>query len=139
MPLVDVVDDTFLRAPRRDVRGRTGTVWASWLPDLALVVTEDRGEEGLRWSARSAPGGRRRPAPLEGSAEVWLEEVAGGTVAHLYVRLDPAGGTVRPDPGPRGVQARADRRARRLPDRLRRTWKRGLHGWKDGQEGDRSR
>ncbi|MFC3688396.1 polyketide cyclase / dehydrase and lipid transport [Aquipuribacter hungaricus] len=129
MPLVDVVDDTFLRAPRRDVRGRTGTRWASWLPDLDLVVTEDRDEQGLRWSACTRPG--RRTAALQGSAEVWLEEVAGGTVAHLYVRLDPVA------PGARA--ARSDRRARRLPDRLRRTWKLGLHGWKDGQEGDRSR
>ena len=64
-----------------------------------------------------------------------MEEVAGGTVAHLYVRLDPVAG----DPGPADVggvgrvRARA-RRARCLPDRLRRTWKRGLHAWKDSLE-----
>lgn len=130
--MVDVVDDTFCRAPRPDVREQTGASWAGWLPDLHLVVDEDRGDKGVRWSARTRGGAG---GGLAGTAEVWLEEVAGGTVAHLYVRLDPVAG----DPGPADVggvgrvRARA-RRARRLPDRLRRTWKRGLHAWKDSLE-----
>lgn len=126
MPLVDVMDDTFLRAPRARVAG-TSARWSAWLPDLDLRVHEDRGEKGVRWTATARPGGEDR---LHGSAEVWLEEVPGGTVAHLYVRLDP--------PASRAPGRRGARRARRLPDRLRRTWKRGLHAWKDSLEGDRS-
>ena len=129
------MDDTFCRAPRQQVRSRTGASWASWLPDIDLTLQEDRGEQGVRWTARTtAPGG----VALAGSAEVWLEEVPGGTVAHLYVRLDPGPAPGRaPGRGPRlGRAGEGARLARRLPDRVRRTWKRGLHAWKDSLEGD---
>lgn len=118
MPLVDVLDDTFVRAPALTVRDRTGHLWQAWLPTLRLVVTEDRGVRGTRWAAsiRDDPGTR-------GSAEVWLEPVPGGTVVHLYVRLDsPA------------AAGRGQRRARRVQDRVRRSWKRELHRFKDQQE-----
>ena len=124
MPAVDVTDDTFLRASRAAVRRDTSADWTGWLPDLELTVAQDRGEEGVRWRA-SCRGADR----CGGSAEVWLEDVPGGTVAHLYVRLDPVG-------LPAGAADRTGRHARHLPDRVRRTWKRGLHAWKDSQEGD---
>lgn len=127
--MVDVLDDTFVRRGVGAVRAATAGLWPGWLPGLELVPVEDRGPKGVRWSAREGRGrraGRRGGAPLEGTAEVWLEPVPGGTVVHLYVRLDPPVG----DPAPR--------RARDLPDRLRRTWKRGLHRWKDSLEGDQS-
>ena len=124
------MDDTFLRAPRPEVRRGTSTDWTTWLPDLELVLVQDRGLEGVRWVAETRSPGRPR---FSGSAEVWLEEVPGGTLAHLYVRLDP----VRLDPSA-GQQGGIGRHARHLPDRVRRTWKRGLHAWKDSQEGDRS-
>ena len=129
---MDVTDDTFLRAPRAAVRRDTSADWTGWLPDLELAVAQDRGEEGVRWRA-SCRGADR----CGGSAEVWLEDVPGGTVAHLYVRLDPSD----PAAGEAGAATAADRtgrHARHLPDRVRRTWKRGLHAWKDSQEGDRS-
>ena len=136
------MDDTFLRAPRSEVRRGTSSSWITWLPDLHLVVSQDRGEEGVRWAATSrSPGGASRShggAWFSGSAEVWLEEVPGGTLAHLYVRLDPG----RLDPvrldRTAGQEGGTGRHARYLPDRVRRTWKRGLHAWKDSQEGDRS-
>lgn len=130
MPAVDVLDDTFVRAPRALVRRETAGRWAGWLPGLDLQVDEDRGDKGTRWLVTGCDRG-----DLAGTAEVWLEEVPGGTVAHLYVRLDPV-----PDPvavasaGGRWTQARRDWDRRRLPDRVRRTWKRGLHGYKDGVE-----
>lgn len=113
VPLVDVLDDTFVRLPAAAVRARTGTSWTGWLPDLRLGVEQDRGAKGVRWVAASAAAPR-----LAGSAEVWLEPVPQGTVVHLYVRLDPVAPLVR---------GSSVRRARRLPDRVRRTWKRGLH------------
>jgi hypothetical protein len=122
VPDVDVLDDTFVRADRGAVRAQTGACWPGWLPALRLRLSEDRGDEGVRWLAEGAddPG-------LAGSAEVWLETVPGGTVVHLYVRLQQAGSVPR---GHRGA-----RHAHRLPDRIRRTWKRGLHRWKDQAEG----
>ena len=132
------MDETFLRAPRSEVRRGTSSGWAGWLPDLHLIVVQDRGEKGVRWAATSRSAGRARSvgrttrsvgsACLSGSAEVWLEEVPGGTLAHLYVRLDES----------TGQEGGTGRHARHLPDRVRRTWKRGLHAWKDSQEGDRS-
>ena len=126
MPLVDVLDDTFVRRPTAVVRAATADRWPAWLPGLRLVPTVDRGPKGIRWTARSDG--------LAGTAEVWLEPVPGGTVVHLYVRLDPVPGL----PARRGQVSRRARHARRLPDRLRRTWKRDLHRWKDSLEGDRS-
>ncbi len=61
---------------------------------------------------------------MAGTAEVWLEPVEPGTVVHLYVRLEPS------------VARAVDRHARRLPDRVRRTWKRGLNRSKDVLEGE---
>lgn len=121
MPAVDVLDDTFVRADPDRVRAATRARWEDWLPDLALVVTEERGVKGVRWAAGTARGA---DAGMAGTAEVWLEAVEPGTVVHLYVRLDPSGGPV------------AVRRARRLPDRVRRTWKRGLNRSKDVLEGE---
>ncbi|MGJ7441402.1 hypothetical protein [Aquipuribacter sp. MA13-6] len=128
MPAVDVLDDTFVRAAPGVVRAATSALWSGWLPDLALVVREDRGVKGVRWTARSAAA----DAPLQGTAEVWLEPVAAGTVVHLYVRLDPGPGA-RSGPVPRRATGW---RARDLPDRLRLRWKRGLHRSKDELEGE---
>ncbi|WP_380168598.1 hypothetical protein [Jannaschia sp. R86511] len=126
MPLVDVLDDTFVRAGRAAVRHETGSLWGSWLPGLRLRVAEDRAEAGVRWSAVSRATARGSSADLAGTAEVWLEAVPGGTVVHLYVRLDPA----------RSGAARPGWRERRLPDRLRVGWKRGLNRSKDLMEGE---
>ncbi len=121
MPAVDVLDDTFVRAAPDQVRAATRVRWEGWLPDLSLLVDEDRGVKGVRWVAGT---GARTPAGMTGTAEVWLEAVRPGTVVHLYVRLDPSGGPA------------AGRLARRLPDRVRRTWKRGLNRSKDIMEGE---
>jgi hypothetical protein len=43
----------------------------------------------MRWSVAAAGG---RAAGLTGSAEVWLEPMFDGVVAHFFLRLDPAPG-----------------------------------------------
>lgn len=125
MPAVDVTDDTFIRVRRGDVASFTGRRWVTWLPLLQLDLAAERGDNGVRWSAAAASGG------LRGSAEVWLEAIPAGTVVHLYVRLAPSPAAA---PGPVARRRRA-RHARRLPDDVRRAWKRELHRWKDHLEG----
>lgn len=130
VPAVDVLDDTFVRAQVRDVLAGTRAGWSGWLPDLVLVVAQDRGAAGLRWVATTRARRAAAAVTLRGTAEVWLEPVPGGTVVHLYVRLD-----LPPERG--GAQGLRDRRGRgRLPDRVRRTWKRGLNQVKDQLEGE---
>jgi hypothetical protein len=82
VPLVDVVDETFLVAPPKVVAAvfaEPGT-WRRYWPDLTLTVYADRGDEGLRWTVRGA---------LVGTMEVWLEAVLDGTVLHYFLRADP--------------------------------------------------
>lgn len=131
VPAVDVLDDTFVRAAPGVVLAATTARWPGWLPDLELVVREDRGVKGVRWDAGSAGSSSRARARLRGTAEVWLEPVGAGTVVHLYVRLDPVPGS--PSGATRGATGW---RAQDLPDRLRRGWKRGLHRSKDELEGE---
>ncbi|MFC5382269.1 hypothetical protein [Aquipuribacter nitratireducens] len=137
MPLVDVVDDTFVRAAPAAVRAMTRPAWEGWLDAgpgarLALVRAEERGVEGVRWEATARTGRGRGSVRWAGTAEVWLEPAWGGTVVHLFVRLDPVPpvGPVGPVSGvsPAGGVPVPARHARRLPDALRRSWKRGLVG-----------
>lgn len=128
MPLVDISDDTFVRATPHVLSPRLGEdeLLRRCLPVLRLWTSEDRGVRGRRWRA----GLRWWPRPRitgrwVGTAEVWLEPWHDGTLVHLYVRLDPV----------RGPAGRSQaRRARRLHDSVRRTWKRELHTWKDHVE-----
>jgi hypothetical protein len=96
VPAIDVMDSTWLA-------GRPATVapivasaanWPRWWPGLTLTVDELRGDRGVRWHVRDVRTGRRRTAgpALTGSAEVWLEPMFEGVVAHFFLRLDPAPG-----------------------------------------------
>ncbi len=85
VPQVDLIDETFVAAgPDRlapvihDARR-----WLPWWPDLRLTVSEDRAERGIRWLV---------DGPFVGTMEVWIEPVAAGSVAHYYLRVDPAAG-----------------------------------------------
>ncbi|TNC33017.1 polyketide cyclase / dehydrase and lipid transport [Mumia zhuanghuii] len=93
MPAVDVIDQTYAAVPPRALREVlcAEPAWARVLPDLRLDCFEDRGVRGKRWTVS---GG------LDGTAEVWLEEVGEGTVVHVFLQADPA--TV-----PRSERARA--------------------------------
>lgn len=88
MPQLDVMDETFVRAPAAELAAALTdeSAWARF--GLDLTCYEDRGVEGRRWTL----GG-----PLTGTAEVWLEQVRDGVIVHLYLRGDP----VRPIRWPR--------------------------------------
>lgn len=83
MPALDIVDETFLVAPRKVVAQvfADRAAWRHYWPDLALSVYLDRGEDGLRWTVRGA---------LVGTMEVWLEPMLDGTLLHYFLRAEPA-------------------------------------------------
>ena len=92
MPAIDVVDSTWIAAPAATVAAVVAEPgnWRRWWPGLELQVTEWRAVKGVRWAVPSVAG----HAGLSGSAEIWLEPMAEGVVAHFFLRLDPAPGRV---------------------------------------------
>lgn len=109
-PVIDVVDETFVRAEPRAVRAaldEPGVLDRLW-PGLQREVAQDRGTKGVRWWARGEVTGR---------VEIWLEEVPGGTIVHHFLRGEQRSGP------------------RRWERRHRRRWKEGVHGIKDRLEG----
>lgn len=116
MPVVDLVDETFIVAPPAALAAVVADRrrWVVWWPDLSLDVFMDRGEKGIRWSVTGT---------LVGSVELWLEPFGDGVIVHYYLRVDPTAGDSTTEPrslpdSPRG---------RRTADRLRR--RHALH-WK---------
>jgi hypothetical protein len=91
VPAIDVVDSTWLPAPAGVVAGFVADPanWPRWWPGLVLDVDESRGDKGVRWFVLSVGGARDQ---LAGSAEVWLEPMLDGVVAHFFLRLDPPPG-----------------------------------------------
>jgi len=113
-PVIDVADDTFLRVPPEvlaPIVADSGW-WIRWWPDLVPHVTRNRGVKGQQWTVTGA---------LRGSMEIWLEPVAGGTVVHWYLRVDPA-------------RAMRPRRLRRARERRIRSWKSDMYALKDRLE-----
>ena len=112
--VVEIADDTFIVAAPDVVAAAVADVrrWDGWWPDLELVVTRDRGLQGLVWSVGGA---------LSGTMEIWLEAVADGVVLHYLVRAEAA----------------ADRRPDRLRERRTKDWKRQVHRLKDELEAGR--
>jgi len=81
---IQIADETFVAADPVEV-GRAvadPASWSRWWPDLRLVVVEDRGEAGQRWTVTGA---------LTGTMEVWLEKVLDGVVLHYFVHAEPSG------------------------------------------------
>jgi Polyketide cyclase / dehydrase and lipid transport len=91
VPAVDVVDSTWFAARPATVAALVADPanWRRWWPSLELLVDEWRGEKGVRWTVRSVAG---RGRGLTGTAEVWLEPMREGVVAHFFLRLDPGPG-----------------------------------------------
>jgi hypothetical protein len=117
MPLVDVMDDTFVAAAPADVAARLADP-ATW-PGLRLTVVEDRGIEGIRWQVH----GR-----LVGTAEVWIEPYDDkGCIVHFFLRGNPA----------RPWRYRRNARARRRSRHQIVDWKRRIHAVKDSLEAGR--
>lgn len=82
MPLLDIVDSTFIVAPASELRTILcdETRWHA----LGMPVScyDDRGVRGKRWKLERT---------LTGTAEVWLEEAYGGVIVHCFVQADPVG------------------------------------------------
>ena len=122
MPLVDLIDETFIVCRPEDIAAivHDPVRWSRWWPDLTLQVFMDRGDKGMRWSAVGDP---------TGSVEIWLEPMGDGVLVHHYVRLDPVGA----DPtDPRTIRRCVRERARRA-----KAWKGQVWALKDDLEGAR--
>jgi hypothetical protein len=111
MPEIDVVDSTWFAARPATVAALIAdpSNWRRWWPDLTLEVDEWRNEKGVRWLVPAVSGSGQG---LAGSAEVWLEPMFEGVVAHFFLRLDPPPG-----------QRLSARRRRRFTDACRRRTK----------------
>lgn len=126
MPLLDIVDETFVVASPAVLRRLwcDEAAWDKRFADITLRCYEDRGRLGKRWYITGT---------LVGSAEVWLEELRDGVLVHVYVRADPA-----PTFGGAPLKPRQARRARR---QLWKRYARPLKRWgfviKDTAEGSR--
>jgi hypothetical protein len=109
VPAIDVVDSTWFAARPTTVAAIVADPanWPRWWPGLRLVVDEDRADKGVRWIVESTSG---RSAGFAGSAEVWLQPMFDGVVAHFFLRLDPVDG--RPVPPARVERLTTDYRFR---------------------------
>ncbi|MHB8340964.1 MAG: polyketide cyclase / dehydrase and lipid transport [Mycobacteriales bacterium] len=125
MPVVDLIDETFLVADPAAVAEaiHQPALWRAWWPDLDLVVFQDRGGQGLRWTVTGA---------LAGTAEIWLEPWGDGVILHCFLRADPT----RPRRGggsPAAVARLAVRETRRRAGQI----KRAVNALKDQLEAGR--
>ena len=80
---IQVADETFVAADAALVGDAVGdpASWRRWWPDLQLVVVEDRGAAGVRWTVAG---------PLTGTMEIWLEAVLDGVVLHYFLHAEPS-------------------------------------------------
>ncbi|NMN94862.1 polyketide cyclase / dehydrase and lipid transport [Antrihabitans stalactiti] len=105
MSSIQVADQTFVAAPAARVAAAVASPsqWRNWWPDLTLGVSEDRGENGIRWTVAGA---------LSGTMEVWLEPSLDGVILHYFLHAEPTGQSYD---GPRDLLAAI--RARRVAGR----------------------
>lgn len=126
MPLVDVIDETFIVAPPAVVAAalRDPAMWARLWPDLEPHVFMDRGDDGIRLTVTGA---------LVGSNEFWVEPWGDGAIVHYYLRADPTrrGSATEPLSGP---PRRLLRRAIKVRERHRIRVKAVLNDLKDSLE-----
>ena len=129
MPRVDLIDESFVVATPAEVTAvvHEQTFWSALWPGLALSVSEDRGEKGIRWNCAE---------PLAGSAEVWLEASGDGVIVHCYLRVDPprdwSDRSIRREV--RRRQGQVKRVTFALKDRLERDRKPGIGRFSDAGE-----
>ena len=83
MNSIQIADETFVAADPVEVGKAIGNPanWRRWWPDLLLIVVEDRGELGHRWTVAGA---------LTGTMEIWLEPVLDGVVLHYFLHAEPS-------------------------------------------------
>lgn len=79
---IQVADDAFVAASVSLAGAVVGdrTRWRRWWPDLTLEVTQDRGDEGVRW---------RVGGPLTGTMEIWCEKRLDGFILHYFLHAEP--------------------------------------------------
>lgn len=79
--MVDLIDETFVVAapPRVAAALHDPALWRRLWPGLDLVVFQDRGDHGLRFTVTGE---------LVGTSEFWVEPYADGAVVHYYCRCD---------------------------------------------------
>ena len=81
MPMVDVIDETFVVAEPAAVAAalREPELWKRMFPGLELTVFMDRGDAGIRFTVTGE---------LVGSNEFWVEPWGDGAIVHYYLRAD---------------------------------------------------
>jgi len=126
MPMVDLIDETFVVADPAEVAValHAEALWQRLFPDLELTVFQDRGPDGIRFTVTGA---------LVGSSEFWVEPWGDGAIVHYYLRADltaPHSDAVPLTAGPRALARRAVRARTRHVRRL----KAGLNAVKDDLE-----
>ena len=126
-PILDIVDETFIRAKRPDVAMAVSERWATWWPSLTLEVYMVRGFDGMRWIFTG---------DVVGSAEIWLEEHPPGVLLHHYLRADPTRPGSAYEPRAVGSGRRAQRQIARLRRRYVHAWKKIAWSLKDELERD---
>ena len=129
MPLVDLIDETFVVADPAAVADalHDERLWLRLFPGLDLTVFQDRGEQGLRFTVTG---------DLVGSSEFWVEPWGDGAIVHYYLRADltrPGSGTDPVTETGRSVVRRAIRARTEHVHRL----KAGLNDVKDRLEAGR--
>lgn len=87
MNSIQIADETFIAADPIAVGNVVADPanWLRWWPDLRLVVVEDRGEAGQRWTVTGA---------VTGTMEIWLEKLHNGldgVVLHYFLHAEPSG------------------------------------------------
>ena len=82
MPLIDVIDETFVVAAPSVVAAelRSPEMWRRLFPDLECAAYADRGDEGVRLTVTGA---------LVGTNGFWVEPWGDGAIVHYYLRADP--------------------------------------------------
>lgn len=80
MPLLDVIDQTFVVAGVDALRAQVcdERMWST--AGIVATVREDRGPLGVRWDVCGA---------VRGTSEIWLQQAHGGVVVHLFLQADP--------------------------------------------------
>jgi len=127
--MVDLIDETFVVAePARIAAAlHDPALWRRLWPRLDLVVFQDRGDQGLRFTVTG---------DLVGTNEFWVEPYADGAVIHYYCRCDVTrrGSATEPVTG---SPCRLLRTALRAMREHATTTKAGLNTLKDELEGGR--
>lgn len=129
MAMVDLIDETFVVAEPARVADalHDPALWRRLWPGLELVVFQDRGEQGLRFTVTGE---------LVGTTEFWVEPAADGAVVHYFCRCDVTrrGSATEVVSGP---PQRLARTARRAMHRHATATKAGLNRLKDDLEAGR--